>query len=194
MTRAPDATKVERIGQKIVSSHLIMTDKTEGASYSEQLLECARRNNVELFGTIKSEITDVAELASLINSTKEPITGNTPLHLATLLGNWEFIDMVLDVEGVEIDPINREGDTPLHMAVKFAGDEPDYGYFIIDNLVDAGLDPSIADRHGLKPVQYVKDNEKLRELLESAEYAAQTGEVDGEEVDDVEEGTPSDLE
>lgn len=144
----------------------------EGASYAEQLLESARRNNTELLGQISAAHDgDHAKLASLINSTKEVILGNSPLHIATLLGNWEFIDMVLDIEGVEIDPLNRDGDTPLHLAVKFALDDPEYGYFIIDNLIDAGSDVKVVDKHGLKPVNYVRDNEKLRALLESAEYA-----------------------
>ena len=35
-----------------------------------------------------------------------------------------------------------------------------------------GLIARISDKHNLKPIDYVnKDNEKLRELLESAEYA-----------------------
>ncbi|KAF3985174.1 hypothetical protein FT663_05403 [Candidozyma haemuli var. vulneris] len=165
-------------------------DNSEGASYAEQLLECARRNNVELFNTIKEEV-DSEKLAHLVNSTKEMITNNSPLHLATSLGNWEFIDAVLDVEGVEIDPLNRDGDTPLHLAVKFAGDEPEYGYFIIDNLVDAGSDAKIVDRHGLKPVNYVRENDKLRSLLESAEYGSLTEEI-VEEDDDEGEATPSD--
>lgn len=166
----------------------------EGALYLEQLLECARRNNVELFQQICEEVPGHEELSKLINSTKETITHNTPLHIATQLGNWEFIDKVLDVEGVEIDPLNREGDTPLHLAVKYAADEPEHGYFIIDNLVDAGLDASIIDRHGLKPVNYVKDNEELRVLLESAEYAADAGNIEGEDAGDLDEGSASDSE
>lgn len=152
-----------------------MTGETtiEGASYSEQLLECARRNNTELLLTIKVELNnDQEKLSNLINSTRELITNNTSLHLACQFGNWEFIDIVLDIEGVEIDPKNREGDTPLHLAVKYTINEPEHGYFIIDNLLDAGSDPRISDKHNLKPIDYVnKDNEKLRELLESAEYA-----------------------
>lgn len=145
----------------------------EGASYPEQLLEAARRNNTELLLQIKSELNnDQEKLANLINTTSEVITLNSPLHLATQLGNWEFIDIVLDIEGVEIDPINREGDTPLHLAVKYTIDEPEHGYFVIDNLLDAGSDPRIKDKHNLKPVDYVnKDNQKLKDLLESAEYA-----------------------
>lgn len=152
-----------------------MTDDTtiEGASYSEQLLECARRNNTELLLAIKVELNnDQEKLSNLINSTRELITNNTSLHLACQLGNWEFMDIVLDIEGVEIDPKNREGDTPLHLAVKYTINEPEHGYFIIDNLLDAGSDPRIIDKHNLKPIDYVnKDNENLRELLESAEYA-----------------------
>lgn len=158
-------------------------DQADGASHSEQILECARRNNTELFAAIKAEVSE-SDIAELINSTKELITANSPLHIATLLGNWEFIDAVLDIEGVEIDPLNREGDTPLHLAVKYAGDEPEYGYFIIDNLVDAGSDPRIVDKHGLKPVNYVRNNDKLRNLLDSAEYAhAADLEVAAEEVE-----------
>lgn len=164
---------------------------SEGASYSEQLLECARRNNTELLAQIQLEVASSEQIATLINSTAEVISGNTPLHIATALGNWEFIDMVLDVEGVEIDPRNREGDTPLHLAVKYALDEPEHGVFIVDNLVDAGSDPTVVDKHGLKPVSYVRDNEQLRVLLESAEYArsAQPAVDDGEG-----EGSASDSE
>lgn len=164
-------------------------EPSEGASYAEQILECARRNNTELLTQIAADLANHAQLADVINHTKEVITHNSPLHIATLLGNWEFIDMVLDVEGVEIDPLNREGDSPLHLAVKYAAQEPDYGYFIIDNLLDAGSDPSVVDKHGLKPVNYVGNNEKLRTLLESAEYAA-AHELQAEEEE--EDGSASD--
>lgn len=149
-------------------------EETEGASYKEQILESARRNNTELLLSIKVELKDDHEkLSELINNTSEVVSGNTPLHLACQLGNWEFIDIVLDIEGVEIDPLNREGDTPLHLAVKYAIDEPEHGYFVIDNMLDAGSDPRIKDKHNLRPVDYVNsDNTKLKELLESAEYAA----------------------
>lgn len=167
---------------------------TDGASYNEQLLECARRNNTELLHHIASELEhNHDKLLALINSTREVITDNSPLHLATLLGNWEFLDAVLDVEGVEIDPTNRDGDTPLHLAVRYASTEPEYGYFIIDNLLDAGLDALVTDKAGKKPVDYVTDNGKLRELLQSAEYAA-AADAEVAEVEDGEDGSASDLE
>lgn len=157
---------------------------SDGATYSEQILECARRNNVELLASIQAALGEDARVAELINSTKEVISGNSPMHIATALGNWEFLDAVLDVEGVEIDPLNRDGDTPLHLAVKYAADEPDHGLFIIDNLVDAGSDPRVVDKHGLKPVNYVRENPQLREVLESAEYAFAAPAAEPESDDD----------
>ncbi|RCK65679.1 hypothetical protein Cantr_01338 [Candida viswanathii] len=178
------------------------SNSTEGASYSEQLLESARRNNTELLLTIKVELNnDPVKLSELINTTREVITNNTPLHIACQFGNWEFIDIVLDIEGVEIDPQNREGETPLHLAVKYANNgEAEHGYFIIDNLLDAGSDPRIKDKFNLKPKDYVdKDHEKLLELLESAEYAIsmepteaeQLAEFENEKVGEDDEGSAS---
>lgn len=144
----------------------------DGASFAEQILECSRRNNTELLLQIKAELNNDSEkLASLINTTKETISNNSPLHLACRQGHWELLDIMLDIEGVEIDPVNREGDTPLHSAVKYCADEPEHGTFIVDNLLDAGSDPRIVNKHGLKPIQLVTDNDKLRGLLEGAEYA-----------------------
>ncbi|CAH6718965.1 ankyrin repeat-containing protein [[Candida] jaroonii] len=165
-----------------------------GASHKEQILEAARRNNTELLLQIKSELSnDDVKLSELINTTKEIITNNSPLHLACQLGNWEFIDIVLDIEGVEIDPKNRAGETPLHLAVKYTNEEPEHGYFMIDNLIDAGSDPRILDDSKLKPINYIKDNAKLKELLESAEYAISLEhQIDIEEQEDEEDDGPSD--
>lgn len=166
----------------------------EGASPKEQILESARRNNTELLLQIKSDLNNDSQILSqLINSTREIITNNTPLHLACHLGNWEFIDIVLDIEGVEIDPVNRDGETPLHLAVKYANEEPEHGYFVVDNLLDAGADPRILDNHKLKPVNYVVSNANMTELLEGAEYAAgMEGQIEDES--EGEEGSASESE
>ena len=58
----------------------------------------------------------------------------------------EVLDMLLDQEGVEVDPINRmESDTPLHKAVRFINglSKADWenGASIAELLLDAGADP-----------------------------------------------------
>lgn len=165
----------------------------DGASFSEQILECARRNNTELLLQIKSDLhNDQQKLAALVNTTKETITNNSPLHIACRLGHWELIDIMLDIEGVEIDPVNREGDTPLHVAVKYCAEEPEHGTFVVDNLLDAGADPRIVNKHGLKAIQLVVDNQELRTLLEGAEYAISMEMTEAEQLaQDSDEGSAS---
>ena len=54
--------------------------------------------------------------------------------------------MLLDQEGVEVDPLDRlEKDTPLHKAVRFvnglAKEDWEAGASIVELLLDAGADP-----------------------------------------------------
>lgn len=70
--------------------------------------------------------------------------GNTALHVASTRGSLECLDVLLDQEGVEVDPRNRmEGNTPLHCAAKLSQED---GYEeeargIIEMLLEAGADP-----------------------------------------------------
>jgi hypothetical protein len=57
--------------------------------------------------------------------------------------------MLLDQEGFECDPINRrEGDTPLHSAVRWVNEESkenwEYGAHLIEMMLEAGSDPRYA--------------------------------------------------
>ncbi|KAL6950234.1 hypothetical protein ACO0QE_000910 [Hanseniaspora vineae] len=164
-----------------------MSDTTEGASLNEQLLDCSRRNNVDLLQDVFTALdNDSEKIAELINHAKDPL-GNTCLHLCCQYGSWDVLDQLLDQEGgVEIDPINAsDGDTPLHVAVKYALDEPDHGTFICENLIECGADPRIRNKHKLKPLDLVHGNEleTLIDLLQSAEIAANAGPV--EEPEDI---------
>ena len=145
--------------------------------------------------SIKVELNnDQEKLAELINTTKEVITDNTPLHLACQLETGVY-RYSIGHRGVEIDPQNRDGETPLHLAVKYTNnEEPEHGYFIVDNMLDAGSDPRIKDKHNLKPKDYVSsDHEKLIELLESAEYAISMEPTEAEQLAEFEdEGSASD--
>ncbi|VVT50797.1 uncharacterized protein SAPINGB_P002883 [Magnusiomyces paraingens] len=150
----------------------------EGASYGEQLIEAARRNNTDLFEDLQKETTDLAEL---INTATDPL-GNYALHLAAFNGSYEMLDHLLDVEGVEVDPINRVyKDTPLHSAVRYAVNEPEHGAFLAEMLIDAGADPTIKNKDGKKAIDLADEsNQQLIDILQGAELAR---EVPIEELD-----------
>lgn len=63
------------------------TDHHDGASYSEQLIEAARRNNDDLFEEIEKEVKDIVEL---INTATDPL-GNSALHLAAFNGSCKLL-------------------------------------------------------------------------------------------------------
>lgn len=153
-----------------------LKEEEEGASYKEQLLDASRRNNDSLLNTIFEEVADPNKIAKLINETKDPL-GNTPLHLSTQYGNYSVLDLLLDQEGVEVDPQNRlDDETPLHFAVKYTYDDFEYGKFLVELLLDVGADPRIKNKHGEKPVDLIRGDDKehgeLKDILEQAEYTA----------------------
>lgn len=68
--------------------------------------------------------------------------------MAAIYGSYEVLDVLLDQEGLEVDPVDRlEGDTPLHKAVRFTNglskDSWEAGKAIVELLLDAGADPRL---------------------------------------------------
>lgn len=120
----------------------------EGASPKELLLEACRRNNTTLLSEVfeSSSLRSNADaIAKFLNTTTDAL-GASALHVAATYGSYEVLDMILDQEGVEIDGQDRrEGDTPLHSAVRFSNgcsqEEREHGRAVVDILVDAGCDP-----------------------------------------------------
>ncbi|KAI9684191.1 MAG: hypothetical protein M1829_003461 [Trizodia sp. TS-e1964] len=153
----------------------------QGATPRELILEACRRNNTSLLHEVLAEQPDDAPaLAHLLNSVRDPL-GNHCLHVAASAGALEVLDLLLDQEGVEVDPVDRlRGDTPLHAAVRFvngqtAGEREQAGE-IVELLLDAGADPRLMNKARLKPGQLVDPaNEALRAVLQKAEYAVLLG-------------------
>lgn len=147
---------------------------SEGASYTEQILDACRRNNDLLLQQIFEELETPKAIADAINKAVDP-TGNTAIHLAVHYGNYQALDVILDQEGIDIDPRNRsDGDTPLHLAVKYTYDDFDYGKFLVEQLVDVGADPRIKNKHGDRPIDLIRDSseeaQNLKYFLEESEY------------------------
>lgn len=70
----------------------------------------------------------------------------------------EIIDLLLDQEGFECDPVNtREGDTPLHSAVRWVNSLPDdpeqqeSAIDLIEMMLEAGSDPRFVAPINLEP-------------------------------------------
>lgn len=152
-----------------------MADET-GASHAEQIIEATRRNNVDLLNEVFEDLTDTEQRAKVINEARDPI-GNSPLHLAALNGNFEVVDIILDQEGVEVDPVNSmEGDTPLHCCVKYSKDEPEHGVFMAEVFIDAGGDPRIKNKFNQKPIELCdQENTEMINVLRASEYAMMMG-------------------
>lgn len=98
------------------------------------------------------------------------------------------MDEIIDLDGVNLDikaPVT--GDTPLHYAANYSFSEPEYALFLIQQLIEVGADPSIRNKEGLKPLDIIGgSNDKIRKVLESAEYAKAAEHI-GEIVQDVDD-------
>ncbi|KAI5804365.1 ankyrin repeat-containing domain protein [Geopyxis carbonaria] len=147
-------------------------DADEGASPTELLLEAARRDNTDLL----SDVLKTHFSAEFLNNSGDAL-GNTALHLAAQYGSYDVMDILLDQEGLEVDPANKmDADTPLHKAVALAKTEKKLGHAIVELLLDAGADPRTRNKQKMRPVDVAdsRDNE-LRQILQKAEYAMMAG-------------------
>ncbi|KAE9380362.1 hypothetical protein N431DRAFT_361961 [Stipitochalara longipes BDJ] len=160
-------------------SHPEQDMEHEGASPKELLVEAARRNNTDLLKEVIDGCGSAEKAAVLLNETKT-VLGNYIYHEAASRGNYEIIDMLLDQEGFECDPISRiEGDTPLHSAVRYINSltesqpsNPDISTFaqeLISMMVEAGSDPRIRNKANLTPYQLTDPrNAALKQQLQDA--------------------------
>ncbi|KAI9883679.1 MAG: hypothetical protein M1823_004561 [Watsoniomyces obsoletus] len=158
----------------------------EGATPRELVLEASRRDNVELLQEVIDKLSKTAgpksteRVAEVLNNAFDGV-GNHALHLAATHGSYEVMDLILDQEGVEVDPIDRfERDTPLHKAVRFVNSLPHYKWegakMLVNLLIDAGADPRVRNKAKLKPADLVDPaNNDLRLTLRGAEYAMIAG-------------------
>ncbi|ODV61669.1 ankyrin repeat-containing protein ANK1 ASCRUDRAFT_17917, partial [Ascoidea rubescens DSM 1968] len=119
----------------------------------DQLLDAARRDNLDLLNSILPQLNNNQDdFVDLINNSRDTL-GNTALHLATIYGNFEIIDSILNYDNIEIDPINNlNNDSPLHLAITYSFDDFNYGKFLAETLIDAGSDPRIKNRFDRKPI------------------------------------------
>lgn len=147
----------------------------EGASVREQLCAACRNNNVEMLQEIISNCKNEDEISDLMNNTKSPV-GDHLFHIAAKQGNYEIIDMLLDQPNFECDPVNREGDTPLHSTIRWINSEPpaqrEFGKALVEMMLIAGCDPRAKTRGKQSAASLVDPrNKDLKEIIQKQEYA-----------------------
>ena len=97
--------------------------------------------------------------------------GVSPLHHAVRFRSPEAVRTLIE-QGADVNlACRRNGSTPLHRAVIQTGAPGTAGTShaakaIIEILLKAGADPSIKNKSGKKPVDYVKD-ETITSLLKT---------------------------
>ncbi|KAG8533997.1 uncharacterized protein KY384_000839 [Bacidia gigantensis] len=183
-----------------------MSAEEEGATPRELLLESCRRNNASLLTSLLTpsspqshpSLASPPQRAHFLNTTTDGI-GQCALHVAALNGSCEVLDVLLDQDGLEVDPIDKiEGDTPLHKAVRYGNDGNDEGgaLAMVEMLVDAGADIRIRNKGKLKPIDLVERHvPKVKEVLQKAEVALMVADevaVDSKEEDEGPAGSASD--
>ncbi|GAA5979313.1 hypothetical protein JCM5350_006963 [Sporobolomyces pararoseus] len=98
--------------------------------------------------------------------------GNTALHYAASSPSPDSLQLLLEFDGTDVDLQNRlDRATPLHLAVKLENEDARLG--VIEMLLDAGANPSIKDRHGLKLADYLhpdssETDKQIQQLIRAA--------------------------
>jgi tankyrase len=100
--------------------------------------------------------------------------GVTALHHAVRFRSPTAVKTLIEHGANVNQACRRNGSTPLHRAVTQTGAPGTAGkgeaaIEIVKLLLDAGADPSIANRAGKKPIDYVKGDE-VRRLLEESRH------------------------
>ena len=120
--------------------------------------------------------------------------GNTLLHLAAWhetpikednvrgvckLPCVETMKLILHA-GCDVNAVNTEGNTPLHLAVKFKPAEPEEVEILREMLLlllDIGADPKLANKNGQTPLHSCETNKARRILSEKGRLSAMNVDV-----------------
>ena len=120
--------------------------------------------------------------------------GNTLLHLAAWhetpikednvrsvckLPCVETMKLILHAGG-DVNAVNAEGNTPLHLAVKFKPAEPEEVEILREmllSLLDIGADPKLANKNGQTPLDSCETDEARRILSEKGRLSAMNVDV-----------------
>jgi len=114
------------------------------------------------------------------------------LHYAAKNGSINVMELILEQEGCDVDPLNRmDRATPLHLACRIEDEETRYG--VVSSLLDAGANMNIRDKFGSLAVDLLPGkDEETRNLFRSTQATNAISHDDIAEDSDGEPGSGSD--
>ncbi|KAL1955331.1 hypothetical protein VTO42DRAFT_8671 [Malbranchea cinnamomea] len=169
----------------------------EGASPRELVVEACRRDQPHLIEEVLQGMEDKSneEVAEFFNGVTDSL-GNHCLHICAMYGSYETMDQLFDIQGFECDPLTRlDKDTPLHTAVRYVNEkDANLGLEMIKMMCEAGCDPRVKNKHGLKPADLVLPQyQDVKSTLQRTEYMLQEG-IQEEDFDESDGPTDSEDE
>ncbi len=137
----------------------------KGSSSNNNSINCISNSN----SNSDSSINCISSGNMLVNA-RDLILGNTPLLCAAHYGHLEIVKLIVSIEGVDINAVNKNGTSSL-IAACYYGHEA-----IAELLIDSGANLELVDRYGDSALLKAADSERprlvLRLLLRSADVRA----------------------
>ncbi|MDN5304937.1 MAG: hypothetical protein PWP46_1823 [Fusobacteriaceae bacterium] len=121
---------------------------------------------MDIFNLIKNEeLETIQENIFEFDLSERNSDGNTPLHEAVKLGNYDIIDLLVQYTD-DINSQNINGDTPIHLAVEL-GD-----YDIVSLLLDYNANPNIENNNRITPkkLAILQKKETIYQLLINEDF------------------------
>ncbi|KAF7954462.1 hypothetical protein EAE96_005583 [Botrytis aclada] len=145
----------------------------EETSIETQLRSAISTNSVGTLNVALERFSTPEEGAEYLNTHALDRDGNVAYHLAARKGKAQIVNELLDIEGFECDPINRNGETPLHSAVRWVNDTRDNwsaGLELVEMMLEAGSDNRIRNKQGKTAAELVEAHQDLKQLLKDYEF------------------------
>ena len=188
---------IEDAFEKLVAASEKRTEKLKSKnSQEEQTLYCALCLLL-IHTKVKGQNANMTDfLQRFLRLNPRTNDGNTLLHLATwhetpilLNADQEVEDIMQSVcklpcvetmklilhAGCDVNAVNTEGNTPLHLAVKFKPAEPEEVEILREMLLlllDIGADPKLENKNGQTPLNSCETDEARRILSEKRGLSA----------------------
>lgn len=92
----------------------------------------------------------------MLNNTA--ISGETPLHYSILFGNIDYFDTLIEL-GAEVNCIDNEDCSPLHLACIIKLNDEKDNLYIVKTLLKRGANPLIKTKQGNYPLALAINND-----------------------------------